>query len=302
MDVGDGGAWTSAPQFLRGGFRYLTLFLTSAGSVTLSGVAIEFSPDPERAIPDQYPNYFYSNDDVLNKTWYAGAYTTQMNIIANNQFRQPPPPASNWNNGVAVNGAGATLIIDGAKRDRNVWPGDMGISLATAYVGLFDTNAAKDSLVSMYQNQQSSGELNWSGPPWNITSASDTYHMWTLYGTYLAYLYSGDKAWLDSVWSGYQLGMTYITNEIAASSGLLDVVGTADWGPRYDMGGENIEANSILYAVLNGGVILATVEGDTASATKYGTLASTLKTAVNSTLWDSSVGAFEDQPWEYAPS
>ncbi len=289
-------SWTSAPQFLRGGFRYLTLFLTSSGSVSLSGVSIAFTPDPERTIPNQYPNYFYSNDDVLNKAWYAGAYTTQLNIIAHDQFRAPPPPASSWNNAATVNGAGNTFLVDGAKRDRNVWPGDMGVSLATAYVSLSDTSAAKDSLVSMYDNQQSSGELNWSGPPWNITSASDTYHMWTLHGTYLAYLYTGDKAWLDSVWARYQLGMTYITNEIDAASGLLNVAGTADWGPRDDMGGKNIEANSILYAVLMGGVTLATVEGDAAAATSYGTLASTLKTAVNATLWDTSVGAFVDQP------
>ena len=289
-------SWTSAAPYLRGGFRYLTLFMISSGSVSISGVSLAFTPDPTRAIPNQYPNYFYSNDEVLNKAWYAGAYTTQMNIIAYNQFRQPPAPASNWDNADTVNDAGSTFLVNGAKRDRNIWPGDMGISLATAYVALFDTNAAKGSLVSMYNNQESTGELNWSGPPWNITDPSDTYHMWTLYGTYLAYLYSGDKVWLDSVWPGYQLGMTYITSEIDASSGLLNVAGTADWGPRDDMEGENVEANSILYAVLIGGVTLATVEGDTASATNYSALASTLKTAVNATLWDTTVGAFEDQP------
>src|SRR5258708_9973472 len=59
-------SWTSAGKYLRGGFRYVTLFFTSAGSIHLQGVSLAFSPDPERAIPNQYPNYFYSNDDVLN--------------------------------------------------------------------------------------------------------------------------------------------------------------------------------------------------------------------------------------------
>jgi Bacterial alpha-L-rhamnosidase 6 hairpin glycosidase domain len=287
-------SWTSESKHLRGGFRYLTLFV-NGGSIDVTGVSLAFSPDPERAIPNQYPNYFYSNDEVLNKAWYGGAYTFQTNVIANHQGRIPPAPASNWDNTAAVGEAGKVVLVDGAKRDRTVWPGDMVISLPTGYAALHDTEAAKNALVTLFNHQQGDGHLQWCGPPWNLDFGSDTYHLWTLYGTYLGYVYSGDKPWLDSVWAQYKTGIAYITNKIDAN-GLLNVTGTADWGPRVDQGGENIEANAILYAVLTGSVTLAEAEGDGASATSYAALAATLKTKINATLWDSSVGAFRDNP------
>src|SRR5579859_6200560 len=295
VSVGGAMSWTSASKYLRGGFRYVTLFMTSAGSVDVRGVSLAFSPDPERPIPNQYPNYFYSNDEVLNKAWYAGAYTVQTNIVANHQGRVPPAPPSNWDNTGAIGEVGNVVIVDGAKRDRTVWPGDMGIAVPTAYASLSDMVAPKNALVTLYDHQRGDGHLQWSGPPWNLDNGSDTYHMWTLHGTYLAYLYSGDKAWLDSVWAKYKTAMTYITNKIDVS-GLLNVTATADWGPRLGQGGENIEANSILYAVLNGGSTLATVEGDGALASNYAARAATLKAKINATLWDSSVGAFKDNP------
>lgn len=288
-------AWTSEAKFLRGGFRYVTIFMQSTGAVDLSRVSLAFSPDPERKIPNDYPNFFYSNDEVLNKAWYAGAYTFQTNVILNHQGRVPPAPATNWDSTAAVGESGTTVVVDGAKRDRTVWPGDLGISVPTGYAALAETQAAKSSIVTLFNHQHADGHLNWSGPPWNLDPGSDTYHLWTLHGTYLTYLYSGDKTWLDSVWPKYKTALTYIIGKIDPS-GLLNVTGTADWGPRVGQGGQNIEANSLLYAVLGGAATLSTVEGDAASASKYSALATTLKTAVNATLWDKSVGAFKDNP------
>jgi hypothetical protein len=82
--------YTLPRKYLRGGFRYLTVVLNSDGWVHLSGVSLEFSPDPERAVPNQYPNYFYSNDETLNKAWYAGAYTFQTNIARIHEGRAWP--------------------------------------------------------------------------------------------------------------------------------------------------------------------------------------------------------------------
>jgi len=59
-------SWTSETKSLRGGFRYVTIFMQSTGSVDLTSVSLAFSPDPLRKIPNSYPNYFYSNDEVLN--------------------------------------------------------------------------------------------------------------------------------------------------------------------------------------------------------------------------------------------
>lgn len=287
-----GGSYTMPRDKLRGGFRYLTLFLNSSGYADIDGVSLAFSPAPNASDPAAYPDYFCSNDTVLNSVWYAGAYTTQLDTIDPTEGRVWPPPSSGWeNNGVV--GTGSEVLTDGAKRDRTVWPGDMGVSTTTAYVSTDDMLAVRNSLTTMYQSQKTTGELGYSGPEFSFYG-SDTYHMWTLIGTYSYYLYTADKAWLDGVWSQYQLAMTFITAKID-STNMLDVTGTNDWA-RGDQGGENIEANALLYKALTTGATLATTEGDSSLASTYTSKAAALKTAVNSSLWDASTGAYKDNP------
>jgi hypothetical protein len=291
--VGGASTYTMPSDKLRGGFRYLTVFLTSSGWVDLNGVSLNFTAVPDMANPQAYPNYFSSNDDLLNRIWYAGAYTVQMDSINPNQGRVWPAPSSGWeNNGVI--GVGSSVLTDGAKRDRTVWPGDMGISLPTEYVSTNDIASSRNSLATMYQHQNTStGELEYGGPQFNFYG-SDTYHMWTLVGTASYYTYSADKAWLDSIWNQYRKGMSFITAKIDGN-GLLNVTGTADWA-RGDQGGENIEANAILYRALTSGATLATAENDTADATAWTQRAATLKAAANSRLWNAGVGLYKDNP------
>ncbi|HEX8870162.1 MAG TPA: hypothetical protein VF821_31155, partial [Lentzea sp.] len=87
--VNGSGSYTMPKEKLRGGFRFLTLFLAGDGWVDVDDVTLQFTPDPDRANPRDYPNYFHSNDDLLNKLWYAGAYTVQTNIIAPDTGRSP---------------------------------------------------------------------------------------------------------------------------------------------------------------------------------------------------------------------
>jgi hypothetical protein len=52
-------------------------------------------------------------------------------------------------------GPGDTIIVDGAKRDRAVWPGDMGIAVPSAFVSLGDLDSVKNALQIMYNTQVS---------------------------------------------------------------------------------------------------------------------------------------------------
>lgn len=62
---------------LRGGFRYMTLFLAGASSsVTINNVSLELSFQPTWSNLRAYQGYFHSNDDLLNKIWYSGAYVS----------------------------------------------------------------------------------------------------------------------------------------------------------------------------------------------------------------------------------
>src|SRR2546423_295459 len=286
------GTYVMPTARLRGGFRYLTIFLNTSGWVDLIGVSLNFTPAPGKANPAADANYFYSSDNLLNRIWYAGAYTAQTNIIASNQGRTWPPPSSEWDNSAVV-GVGNSVLVDGAKRDRTIWPGDLGISVPTDYASLDDLETVRNTLSTMYSVQDASGEIPWSGPVFKL-KGSDTYHMWTLHGTALYYTYSADRAWLDSIWSNYTRGMQFIINKMDGNN-LLNVTRTNDWA-RSGQGGENIQANALLYAALTGGVSLATVKGDTALANSFASRAAALKTAANARLWDANVGMYRDNP------
>lgn len=284
--------YTMPPEYLRGGFRYLTITMSSAGWVSLDAVSLHFTAAPLMKDPAAYPNYFYSSDTLLNKIWYAGAYTVQLDTIDPATGRVWPPPAQYWDNSGAV-GVGQSVLVDGAKRDRSIWPADLGIEIPTAYVAFDDTTSARNSLTTLYGNQKSTGELPYSGPMMN-KYGSDTYHLWTLVATYDYYEESGDLKWLGSIWNGYKLGVGYISQKID-DRGLLSITEPYDT-VRILAKGENLSANVLLWRVLSTGSQLAAAAGDTALASSYAERAGALKTAINTYFWDAAAGAYRFYP------
>jgi hypothetical protein len=139
---------------LRGGFRYLTLFLLTNGSATieLTDISLEIGFQPTWANLRAYQGYFYSSDDTLNKIWYSGAYTLQTNTVPVNTGRHIPAIKNSWMNDGAL-GNGSTIIVDGAKRDRAVWPGDMGIAVPSTFYSVGELESVKNALQVMYDHQ-----------------------------------------------------------------------------------------------------------------------------------------------------
>jgi hypothetical protein len=287
------GAYTVPPEKLRGGFRYLTVGLQTGGPVELTGVTLSFTPAPALADLRAYSGSFRSNDDLLNRVWYAGAYTVQMNTIDPQQGRIWPPPKSSWfNNG--VNGSGTTILVDGAKRDRLIWPGDLGISALTAYVSTGDTLSVKNDLDTLFAHQDSSGGLPFVGPEANFGVLSDTYHLWTLNVVINYYLYSGDRSWVIAHWPQIKKAVAFSLAKIG-NHGLLAVNLKLDWGRR-SPGGEEISANALLFQVLQGTSFLASIAGDTSAQSLYDDTAASVRSAINAYLWDAGAGMYVDAP------
>jgi hypothetical protein len=139
---------------LRGGFRYLTAFLITDQDATVSigNISLEIGFQPTWSNLRAYQGYFHCNDELLNRIWYAGAYTLQTNAVPVNTGRWVPMLANGWaNNGTL--GPGDTIIVDGAKRDRAVWPGDMGIAVPSSFVSIGDLDSVKNALQVMYNYQ-----------------------------------------------------------------------------------------------------------------------------------------------------
>jgi hypothetical protein len=290
--VTPGAAWTMPAASLRGGFRYLTLFAGTTGPIAIDRVSLAISFAPSMANLRDYANSFHSSDPLLNRIWYAGAYTVQTNTIAPTTGRVWGPPATGWDNSATV-GVGSEVLVDGAKRDRTVWPGDLGVSVPTEYASLGDVTPTRNALTTLYDHQAASGQLPYAGPQVNFYG-SDTYHLWTLIGTATYYQYSHDNAWLDAEWANYVRAVDYILAQVGAD-GLMTVQGTADWA-RAGQGGENIAANALLHQALATGAELATLRRDTAHATTWTAAAAKLTTAVNDRLWDDAAGQYRDNP------
>ncbi|KAI1141617.1 glycoside hydrolase family 78 protein [Hypoxylon sp. FL0543] len=279
---------------LRGGFRYMTLFLvgaTSSGSV--SNVSLELSFQPTWSNLQAYQGYFHSSDDLLNKIWYSGAYTIQTNALHPSTGRAWPAPDSQWANDGDI-GTGSTINTDGAKRDRTVWPGDMGVAIPAAFYSTGDIESVRNSLTTLYSIQADNGLLPFSGPPL-LAVDSDTYHMWTMIGTYNYVLYSGDVDFIRKIWPKYLAAMAFVADQLDSSLGLLNITGyTNDWG-RFSVDSTQASAQMLYYRTLVTGSELATWIGDTTGINStWLEAAAKLRRAIHSQLWDEKAGAFDD--------
>ncbi|PPR00991.1 hypothetical protein CVT24_000284 [Panaeolus cyanescens] len=294
------GYWTQPASALRGGFRYLTLVHSGGtGSVSISNVscAISFMPhfDDLRA----YTGYFSAKDpvfhdaDFLTKLWYAGAYTVQTNTVPLDTGRRVPfSPRGSWANDARLGVAGP-IIVDGAKRDRAVWPGDMGIAVPAAFVSTNDLISTRNALDTMFAAMNpDTGELPESGPPLS-QKGSDTYHAWTLIGAHNYYMYTGDIQWLQKNFYNYAKAVQYLQSKVNDQTRLINVTGLRDWA-RLGGGGYNSEGSALLYKVLVGAVDIMNALNWVGPANAYQYNATLLKDSFNRYFWDEAQGMYRD--------
>ncbi|KAI0143381.1 alpha-L-rhamnosidase [Pestalotiopsis sp. NC0098] len=286
----------------RGGFRYLTVVHNTTGTVSISNLTVHFTASPEMSDPAAYTGYFHSDDEKLNRVWYAGAYTNQLCSIDPSTGNSLGLPLEGWEYTYTI-ANGTSVLVDGAKRDRLVWPGDIAISGPSIFVSTNSLDTIRNGIDSLMDLQQSDGRLPYAGRPFsefvgNKTGQtglflwSFTYHCHTLNDIYDYYLFTGDVDYLVSYWDQYKLGVNYLLQFID-STGLANVTSSADW-LRVGMGGHNIEANSILYYTLDKAVTLAGVVNDTTDVSNWTTSAAGIPPAANSLLWDDETSLFWD--------
>lgn len=75
LSVGAGpGTYTVDDQYERGGFRYLSVVSNSTGPVEVKSVVVDYRAAPAMEDLTSYTGYFHSNDELLNRIWYAGKH------------------------------------------------------------------------------------------------------------------------------------------------------------------------------------------------------------------------------------
>ncbi|OHW96631.1 glycoside hydrolase family 78 protein [Colletotrichum incanum] len=294
--------YTMPTERFRGGFKFVTIH--AFRPVTISSVVCHLGYSPSQDDPSNYSGHFYTpDDDLLVRAWYAGVFTAQTNIAPPNTSRWLPQVKDGWAYNATL-GAEGPMLLDGAKRDRAVWPGDLGIAGTTAYLGLGDVGleSVYYALETMfiYQNA-STGALPFAGPTtgsWRRGARSDTYHAWTLIACFNYAAFTSDLDWVDSRWGNISAGVGYIVRALDNDVGLAEQVEPNDWA-RLGGGGFNSALNALNFHAL---YALASLAADTATeangrgkqAETWTTAAARLKEAYNTVLWDPSASLFRD--------
>lgn len=300
------GQYTVSREHERGAFRYFSLIHNTTGSTEVQQISIHFTASPHYA-EDQlrnYTGYFNCDDQLINRVWYAGAYTNQMctidphhgySLVHLGEVNSSTPgdsvgPWTWYNNYTLFNGTAA--LSDGAKRDRLVWPGDLIVSTPSMFVSTNDMGTVRESMDSLFAVQnKSTGQLPYAGPPFP-SIYSPTYHMYNLIDIYDYYLYTQDLPYLQGKWDAWKFGLNFSLGFID-ETGLFNATNSADW-LRFGMGGHNIEANAILYYTLTTAMRLGTVLNDTSDMARWQNASEYIKRGANQLLWNATAGMYRD--------
>jgi len=159
----------------------LTVQTNGTGVVQLSSVSIYYTAYPDAADNElgNYPGYFHSNDEKLNHVWYAGAYTNQICIIdadsgnslvhlATISSADNDTFTTTWYNNYTITN-GTSAFVDGAKRDRTVWPGDYTVAIPSTFVATGELLSIRNGLDSLWLLQNASGAMPYAGVPFYPT-------------------------------------------------------------------------------------------------------------------------------------
>jgi hypothetical protein len=290
--ISSSGAVTS--QYgIQGGERYLRLTLSRPGTVALHSAAIDFT-----AYREPLRGYFLSSDDLLNRIWYAGAYTLNLSQLVPGTTDQPGAQYDN------------PAILDGAKRDRAIWSGDLAVAGPTTYYtsdpaymrASLQTIGEHPATVATFPvptagSEEQPGPLPGQCSPATqggsgCTTYSATYSMVFVPELYDYYLFTGDIDFLHQEWASVQRQMAWDAQQVD-SNGLFSVTQATGWD--WNVGqtsGELSYVNAVYYQALIDAAKLADVLRDPSAAT-FRAEAAKIRQAVNTQLWDAKLGIYD---------
>ncbi|MCI2419504.1 alpha-L-rhamnosidase [Saccharopolyspora sp. K220] len=262
-----------------GGFRFALLTVSSPGSITLSSAGVNFQAF--RATSADYRGWFLSSDDQLNRMWYSGAYTVQMNLKA-----------------PGLNGLPDSRIYDGAKRDRSIWTGDLLVQIPTLLTSLGDAGApyVKSSLDALLATQRADGAFPGSpdfskrtSPTGSPLFYSNNYSGYGARAFIDYFRYTGDRAYITAALPALRKELAY--NDSFLNADNLVVSNDRDYWQSTQTG-EVTKYSIDYYILLREMSWLERTVGSSTLADGYDAKADSIKAAVTSKLWNPKLGAY----------
>lgn len=283
------------------GFRYVKISLDALpgdapyaepyGRIVLKKVWLAFTP--YLGTPSSYTGWFLSSDSQLNRYWYGASYTDELtNAIFHAVNSEPRQADSAFMEGKRV-------LLDGAKRDRDPYVGDLAVSALTAYLthGPELQGAARNVLLDVARHQRVDG---WIAPASirHYTLPLFDYPMWWVTDVWDNVLYTGDRGFATTSYPYLRKVLDNWYPSVTNADGLLEkgLNGTSGYGdyaflPR---SGEVTYYNVLYVLALHDAAHLAIFLGHPADAGRWSLRADKVGAAINRRLWDSRSGAYLD--------
>ena len=285
---------------IRGGERWISLTLHGPGTVTIDYVRVRVTG--YRPSVSQYVGHFLSNDDVLNRIWYGGAYTFDLDSFRDIPLNTP------------------MVVVDGAKRDRLVWLGDLGLEALTAAYTTDQAPQIVRNSIDMFSCQQySNGYIAMAsdiyvtcpaqppppnGPPPSTAQTNPLirsghlpeYTAWWDIAEYESLMYGGDGQRARTLLPVMRRTIGYMLSNIDSMglfhTGTNDNVFPINWHPFDVASGDDAHTNATWVMALRDVADIERRVGDPAQANFDDSRAAALTDAMIAHLWDPSVGAF----------
>jgi hypothetical protein len=274
---------------LRGGFRFAMISLQSAGSVKISLPKVHYKAAPEMKNLRDYKGYFKCNDELLNKIWFAGAYTAQLCTIDPNTGR-PFPAEKRPDRSDTYAGAGKSVIVDGGKRDRAVWGGDLAGQIPVVVYSTSDLQSLKNSIITLAEAQKGDGMIPAAGPPIDMI-LFDVYHVWWLYAYCEYYRFTGDKRFLEDYYPNARKAADYLLNGMDKEKSLFYIKEHGgDWG--YSQTGYKTEINILVYKSFYEMANIASILDEKDWSVELKQWALRIKDSIRKFMWDEKRGVF----------
>lgn len=275
-------------------FRFARVY-AQGGSATITAARVLLPASVQTP-----QGWFLSSDDLLNRAWYASAYTAQLMVAPND-------PATLDPRGCQIpGGPGRQLILDGAKRDRCPWLGDQVVTEQTL---LLENRAAlgpAESTLSIFADAQQADGYIPASPSQNFGVLIFDYPALWVTALDNLLLYGGDRTYVAGYWPNLMRLLDVWFPSYAQPDGLLlDTLAVGDYGNTILAGDYAfIHRSSQLVAYYNASYILALrnaasiadMLGHPDVATLWRARADALAPVFDSTFWDPSAGAFLDSP------
>jgi alpha-L-rhamnosidase len=197
-------------------------------------------------------------------------------------------------------------ILDGGKRDRYPYTGDLAQSGLTVYYSNGASDYVKGSLRLLGGYQDSSGQVPGSLPPQmrpGLTAADNlprnVYFYSLSYSIYFVidldyyYLYTGDQAFARQEWPVVEKDLAYLRGHTNSQHLVVtDFTNGNDWAVA-TLAGTVAEYNMLYYRALRAGARLARAAGYDNLAAGYDAEADFVRNSVNATLFDAKTGLYD---------